>query len=109
MHELSQQVSIVIYFLLSCVGLCRDSKRCCFMNLDYHKDWGGIVPSQDFINIDVCLLDGGASAVPSDNLLFGVDLAHHIVHSFMIDMVEKPNIWLLQVFFKWHCVAISHI
>lgn len=61
MDELSHQVSIVINFFLSAVCFSGDAWSCCFVNLNKDKHWVGVVLTQDFIYIDVCLLNGRAT------------------------------------------------
>ena len=65
------------------------------LHFNNDKAWLCIIPANDFIDLNVCLLRVWSSRVPTNNLLLAVDLAHHIEHFFMVDVIEEPDIGLL--------------
>ena len=109
MDELSLQISLVIYFLLSEVRLSWKSDLVAFLHLDDDEDRLCVIPADNFINLNVCLLRLWPSRVPSNDLLLAINLAHHIEHLFMVDVVNEPDIRFLEIFLEWHCVTICDI
>ena len=65
------------------------------LNFDDNKDWKSIVSADDLIDLNIIFLGGRASGIPSNNLFFTINLAHHCKHFFMVDVVEEPDIGLL--------------
>ena len=108
-HELSVHVSFRVDFFTREVCLCGQTNLRLLLNIAHNKEWIGVVPSQNLIDMDVSLLDLWAARVPANDLLAAIDTAHHVVHLLVVDVVKEPHIWLLQVFLKGNCIAIGDI
>lgn len=109
MDELSSQVSILINLFLSEVCRCGKSNLFNFANAAYNVDWHGIVPSENLIDLDVILLAIRSRRVPAKDLLSSIDAPHHVEHFFVINVIEEPDVWLIEVLLERHSVAISHL
>ena len=79
------------------------------LDIDDDEDVGGIVPSKNFVDVDVIFSNGGARGVPTYDFLPRIDFSHHIKHILMVNMVKKPDIGFILFFFEWHSEAISDL
>ena len=108
MYKLSANVSIFISLFLSEICLSWQTNLLLVLDSDDNEDWVCVISSQDVVDFDVIKLDIWASRVPTDNLFAGVDLSHHVKHLLVVDVIEKPDVWLVLVFFEWDCETIGY-
>ena len=109
MNELSPQVSILINFLLGEISGGWESNLFNFSNTADDVHWHSVIPSEDLIDLNIVLLGVRSSRIPSNDLLSTIDAPHHVEHLLVVNVVEEPDIGLLQVLLEGHGVAICHL
>lgn len=109
MHEVPLNLAIFINFFFGSIGLCWDSKYFLFLDFDHHECWVGIVPAEEFIDLDVVLFDPGSTGVPPNDSFLCVYLFKHVVHVFVIHVINKPNVGVVQILLKGNRITIRNI
>jgi hypothetical protein len=109
MNELSTDVALGISFFLSEVCFSRQADLLLILDSDNNEDWVRIVSPEDLINLNITLLDIGTSRVPTQDLFARVDFTHHVEHLLVINVIEKPDAWLIFVFLKRNGIAIGDL
>jgi hypothetical protein len=109
MNELAAKVAILVNLFLRGVCLNWHSLDSLLVNTDNHENWGGIVATQDLVDFNIGLFDLRSCRVPAYDFLLEVNLAEHLVHAFVVDVVEEPDVWLISILFEWNRVAVCDI
>jgi hypothetical protein len=107
--KLAVQVSVLVDFFLSKVSFSGKTNLLFFLDIADDKDGVGVVPADNFVDLDVRATDAGTGRVPSNDSFLAIDSSHHVEHLLMVDVIEKPNFRLLQVLFERNRIAISYI
>lgn len=109
MNELTSDVTFFTNLLLCEECFSWEADLLLLLNVANNKNWVGVIPSNDFIDVNIVLHQLRSCRVPSHNSLFSVDTTHHVEHLFVIDVIEKPNIRFLEILLEWNCIAISYV
>lgn len=94
------------------------------LHIDDDQRWIRSVLSKDLIDLQIMSLVFHPCGIPSNHLLLGIDLQKsyvnsikcqnsyflkHRVHVFVVNMVQKPNMFFPRVFFEGNSVGIRDI
>lgn len=109
MCEVASNVAIIVHFFLGEECLSGQANLLFFLNVAHHEDGISVVATQDLVQLNVVSFDSRTARVPAHDLFLHIDSAHHVEHLLMVNMVEEPNVWLLWVLLKWHCIAVSDL
>ncbi len=109
MDKLASNVAVLTHFFLCKECFSGQANLLLLLHVANNEHRVSVVPSDDFINVDVVLHKQWSCRVPSHNPFFSINTTHHVEHLFVVDMVKEPNLRLLWVFFKRNCIAIGYI
>ena len=108
MSEPPLNISVFVDLFLREETICWEPDLLLLLHIANNKYWVLMIPSHNLIQLYVVKLNLRPTRVPPHNKFFILDPIHHTKHFLVVDVVEKPNIEVVLVFFKRHRIAISH-
>lgn len=79
------------------------------INIDNNHYWILAVFGEKILNLNIAVLVGASSNIPSKELFFDIDLSEHLIHLLMVDMVQKPDPRRLGVFVEGKGVGVGQL
>ncbi len=76
-------------------------------HIDDYKKWIICEPLEIFMDLDIGRADAWSRAVPTQDLLLGVDFLEHVEHLLQVVMIQKPNFRIAGFLFKWYGEAVG--
>jgi len=107
--EVPGDIAIFIELLLGKESLSGQANLVLLLNVNDNKNGVRVVAADNLVKLNVILLDLRTGGVPTHDALLGVDSSHHVEHLLVVDVIEKPNVWLFCVLLKGHSVAVRDV